>query len=474
MEAHDNSCDLEPLDSVRFPWLFWGDKKVARNEKLLRRRKIVYIINCTPPCGEGGVPNFHERLTRGSRLAFRYLRVPIFDTQAETLQPYFQNVWEFMETCRTREDGNLLIHCSQGVSRSVAFICSYLIKYEDMSSDEALAFVRRRNPLARPNESFRAQLASLHECVKREPRYLNVQRRPAQGGWVPPTSSTRKRVVSYCLPSKQPQPKVARVIGPARPPVPSAAFPAADTGKGHLCLETNAKTVANSSFSSLGSSASPEDSAEGERAVSVEKETVTEEVQSTAAGRTCEDSSTEEDGTNSRTGTPRSLQDSTVPSPSDRSNCDCTPVPSADECHEQLGCKDTAFREARQGVDAFVSSAPRQPVQQLECANCTRLSDRELNARCPDVQEVAENGQERREPVPASRGTAGDQQGAAGQEEDACRKQESLLLNDADRSNVLSRAGEAPAWTLRPFAEASDNRQGVVSRGTARAAVSAL
>lgn len=218
MKNYGDGCTLEPLDSDRFPWLFWGDKKVARNEQLLRRRKIVYIINCTPPCGEGGVPNFHERLWQGSRSLFKYLRIPVYDVQAETLQPHFEEVWEFMETCRTREDGNMLIHCNHGVSRSAAFVCSYLIRFEGMSADEALAFLRRRNPLAKPNEAFRDQLKQLYERVSKESRFGGSQpHKPLKGGWLPPYSS-RKRVAACSLPNPRLVLKATRQMGPMRPP----------------------------------------------------------------------------------------------------------------------------------------------------------------------------------------------------------------------------------------------------------------
>ncbi|KAL8433230.1 hypothetical protein ACSSS7_004015 [Eimeria intestinalis] len=225
-KGSEDACSLEPLDASRFPWLFWGDRKVARNEQLLRRQKITYIINCTPPCGEGGVPNFHERALWGSRNTFRYLRVPVYDTQAETLQPHFEVVWEFMETCRSRQDGNVLIHCNHGVSRSVAFVCSYLIRFEGMSCDEALAFVRKRNPLAKPNDGFRNQLKQLHERVLKESRSGGSEpRQMPRGAWVPPPSCTRKRVMGSSLPAPRPRSKVLRRMGPLRPPQLVAAAP---------------------------------------------------------------------------------------------------------------------------------------------------------------------------------------------------------------------------------------------------------
>lgn len=260
MESCEDACTLEPLCAVRFPWLFWGDRKVARNEQLLRSRKIAYIINCTPPCGEGGVPNFHERLSVGHK-AFRYLRIPVYDTQTDTLQAHFDRVWEFMETCRTREDGNLLIHCNQGFSRSVAFVCSYLIKFEGMSSNEALSFVRQRNPLAKPNEAFLGQLRQLHEHVLKESRCGGSEpRQLSKRGWLPPSSSSRKRVAACALPNLRPQPKAMRKLGPARPPSLATALTPKDQARGS---EESGYTV--SSPARLLSSAAPDASDTTER-----------------------------------------------------------------------------------------------------------------------------------------------------------------------------------------------------------------
>ncbi|KAL8452706.1 hypothetical protein Emed_001270 [Eimeria media] len=252
----EDACTLEPLDALRFPWLFWGDRKVARNEQLLRRRKITYIINCTPPCGEGGVPNFHERASWGSRNTFRYLRVPVYDTQAETLQPHFEEVWEFMETCRSREDGNVLIHCNHGVSRSVAFVCSYLIRFEGMSCDEALAFVRKRNPLAKPNDGFRDQLKQLHERVLKESRSGGSEpRQMPRGAWVPPSSCTRKRIVASSLPSPRPRSKISRQMGPLRPPQ-LAALPSIDKETSDSA-EAQEEPTAGAACASPAAAASP-------------------------------------------------------------------------------------------------------------------------------------------------------------------------------------------------------------------------
>jgi protein-tyrosine phosphatase len=51
------------------------------------------------------------------------------------------------------------VHCRNGVSRSVMVVTAYLMQKHGWSRDEALAFVRLRRPLARPNPAFMDLLA---------------------------------------------------------------------------------------------------------------------------------------------------------------------------------------------------------------------------------------------------------------------------------------------------------------------------
>ncbi|KAL8446838.1 hypothetical protein Emag_004599 [Eimeria magna] len=372
----EDACSLEPLDALRFPWLFWGDRKVARDEQLLRRRKITYIINCTPPCGEGGVPNFHERASWGSRSTFRYLRVPVYDTQAETLQPHFEEVWEFMETCRSREDGNVLIHCNHGVSRSVAFVCSYLIRFEGMSCDEALAFVRKRNPLARPNDGFRDQLKQLHERVLKESRSGGSEpRQMSRGAWVPPSSCTRKRIMASSLPSPRPRSKVSRQMGPLRPPQ-LVAVPSSGEETSALAEAQDLTAGPACALPSAAPSPSPQTSeVEAEEACRAADEAVEAADQVDApicidltaspfreGAEPLEDTATTADNT-SPLGTPRALSCPDIC----KQSLDWASTPS--EGSEPLGCKDALeqVERADRGCDA-VSPCIRRPASTVLAA----------------------------------------------------------------------------------------------------------
>lgn len=54
--------------------------------------------------------------------------------------------------------GNVLIHCTAGVSRSVTIVLMYLVRSLNMSVDDALGAVRQKRPIVCPNPGFTNQL----------------------------------------------------------------------------------------------------------------------------------------------------------------------------------------------------------------------------------------------------------------------------------------------------------------------------
>ena len=71
----------------------------------------------------------------------------------------------FVEEHRS-DNETVYVHCQNGVSRSVMVVTAYLMKAHGWSRDEALAFVRQRRPLARPNPAFMELLAEWEKRLK--------------------------------------------------------------------------------------------------------------------------------------------------------------------------------------------------------------------------------------------------------------------------------------------------------------------
>lgn len=55
-------------------------------------------------------------------------------------------------------NGNILIHCMAGISRSVSMIAYYLMKKYHMTLVDAITIIRNNRSIANPNDSFKLQL----------------------------------------------------------------------------------------------------------------------------------------------------------------------------------------------------------------------------------------------------------------------------------------------------------------------------
>jgi hypothetical protein len=148
------------LMSSLLPWLLVGDKAMAKDRTELRKRKVKYILNVTPPMTEGGVANFFQN--EGS---LEYLRLPLRDVASDTIIPHIGAAVEFLQRARVRADGRVLVHCNEGKSRSAAIAAAFLIKAYNKTPDEALEALRFARPQAEPREAFVKQLRTLEPAI---------------------------------------------------------------------------------------------------------------------------------------------------------------------------------------------------------------------------------------------------------------------------------------------------------------------
>ena len=70
---------------------------------------------------------------------------------------YLDTVIGWMSTALA-EGGTVLVHCTWGKSRSVAFIVAFLMRTQGMNLDKALAYVQQKRSVAKPNDGFMQQL----------------------------------------------------------------------------------------------------------------------------------------------------------------------------------------------------------------------------------------------------------------------------------------------------------------------------
>ena len=64
-----------------------------------------------------------------------------------------------------REQGNVLVHCAAGVSRSCTLLISYMMKKYKYPYKKCLELVKAARPVANPNQGFVVQLKAYQKSL---------------------------------------------------------------------------------------------------------------------------------------------------------------------------------------------------------------------------------------------------------------------------------------------------------------------
>ena len=73
------------------------------------------------------------------------------------MRQHFERTYAFIHSCITRR-GAVLVHCAEGVSRSVTVVVAFLMRYRGWCLERAARWVGSRRCIAGPNRGFLEQL----------------------------------------------------------------------------------------------------------------------------------------------------------------------------------------------------------------------------------------------------------------------------------------------------------------------------
>ena len=120
----------------------------------IKRLNIKYVLNATAQ-----LENFHS-----SEPGITYMKINVKDKTGVDLSEYFNQTTQFIHEGLSK--GGVLVHCVAGASRSVTFVLCYLMSDvgERLVLKDAYNWTKARRSIARPNDSFLAQLAR-HEIM---------------------------------------------------------------------------------------------------------------------------------------------------------------------------------------------------------------------------------------------------------------------------------------------------------------------
>lgn len=138
------------------PFLFLGSQRDAQDSELLAAHNICYELNVSTSCPKPDfIPDAH------------FLRIPVNDSHADKLRPYFARACHFLDKVR-ESSGCVLVHCLAGVSRSPTVAIAYVMRHLGLSSDEAYRYVKSKRPSISPNFNFLGQLLEYERELRGE------------------------------------------------------------------------------------------------------------------------------------------------------------------------------------------------------------------------------------------------------------------------------------------------------------------
>lgn len=134
--------------------LFLGDIQAAKDELMLKNMQVTFILTVA------GSANliFQEPIT--------HKLIPAGDHDAFPLKKYFAETFEFIE--RGLNNGNVLVHCFAGISRSTSIVLAFLMKKNGCSLEGAMGLVKSKRQCVQPNKGFWKQLEEYEKELKKD------------------------------------------------------------------------------------------------------------------------------------------------------------------------------------------------------------------------------------------------------------------------------------------------------------------
>ena len=150
------SLDLEnnPMTHI-IDGLFIGSESNAKSLEELCSENIRCIVNVT-----SHVPLYHSD-------QFHYYHISADDTQKQNLLDHFDQAYTFIHNA-IKNNEKVLVHCVAGISRSPAVVISFLMRYANMTMNDAYEFVKEKRSIVSPNLNFMGQLLQYEKKLREQ------------------------------------------------------------------------------------------------------------------------------------------------------------------------------------------------------------------------------------------------------------------------------------------------------------------
>lgn len=131
-----------------YPRIYLGSAYNASEWNTLTKLNIRFIINVTAE-----ITNYFEEY-------FEYYRISIKDNNTDSINEYFDESFNNIENFLQNNNGNILIHCFMGSSRSASIAMNYISKKENKEICKILNDLKQLRPSVNPSIRFMTDLNS--------------------------------------------------------------------------------------------------------------------------------------------------------------------------------------------------------------------------------------------------------------------------------------------------------------------------
>jgi len=146
--------------------LFVGSLHDSQSETQMSKNKISHVVRITEQPEDEKQVDIEPAPT--------YLFIKAADHENVNLRQHFEKVNDFVHEARLN-GGSVLIHCHEGVSRSVTLLAAYMMSVSRFGFEDVMRVIKATRNQANPNIGFRAQLADF------EQEGLNKERKRIEG-----------------------------------------------------------------------------------------------------------------------------------------------------------------------------------------------------------------------------------------------------------------------------------------------------
>lgn len=149
--------DFRPQASEIIPGIYLADMYTATDPLTLKRLGITHVVSAA-------AQTWHRYPAH-----IRHLCLPIQDVPTANLFGYLTSVVAWMKSAVVSDpNAKVMVHCVWGMSRSASVVIAYLMTVKGMSLVNALALVRLRRRVVRPNAGFLQQLLMYELMLRRD------------------------------------------------------------------------------------------------------------------------------------------------------------------------------------------------------------------------------------------------------------------------------------------------------------------